>query len=1553
MKKTALLLLIATAVLFLTGERIILFSANLFLKFTFAGEFVSKFSSDKSSFSKGKLLWEGVKIAHGKYETIEIEKASVQPFFKGFSLIPSFKICIEDPQIHLGQETLSSFFLENKKKFPNCEIEVKNGKVFLESREVVQFSIVQELKDYHLDFTLDQLQLDEIAFLFPTVPTLEGSVSGKIQVQTESGVFKEGKIDCEVFDLKIFKNNRKISVKNVEIKSNLLEKEFAPPLFAFLFGERFFPAHFRMHFEGGEIESETVKISSLQGFISHESSLGLKTEITGIVGENASSAFLWEGKGYFTSSFQNWLETSVTFKGDKESSFFLQAEEIDKELAEVNVSAENMPSQIGSFFLSLLGDRFAEIEKLEWKQGSLSFASIFHFNKRKLTSFETISLEGTNLIFFDPVRKVTFQTAFLDAKGECFLDEIFKSSLELYLEGGVATLEKEKIEVKDLFGSIKYAHQKFLSSYMELILNDRSIQMHLDGPIGGCWLSLHMQDQPEELYLDVILSNKGHWEIAGSAQIERDKFLLDEWDFLLSWQGRYPEGWATGKKIQLDRFPFTFREEKISCKGRGEIDAKFTGSHVKLSFSGRDLKLASSLFTWNFPEIKKETFSFDYDLEKKTVDLSFTFQNALGKLPQLGLDFDDIQGQFLMKNDLLTLQIEKMKSEGLKMGGEIIIDTAKESLVLCSNYLEGSIDSGKKFFRHFKKSFFTTLPMNGNLRSPMNGFYFSMLKEEDPLWGLTLMLEEGRMALGPISKLHDFQGILHWDSTDTSLHMYEAIGMFSLGQDKCILSFPFFEMKDEKTCEFDLRLSRPSWDVLVLKGSFVTEEVGEEHANLTFSFTPDCRFFGAPLEIPTLVTFDLDEIKQIELKTLCSLPSLLLCAEFMNKMGNIFPELPKFEGGTRGKMDLSLRYGFPDSHITLKGKDIFLFESEVQTMGLTARFGKDSLLVEKCFFDDLSLSFSVENGLSLSNVEAKWKDALLVTGHAQYLGDKKFDCNMQSFTLQLKEIEEFQKEFFPISPLAGSVSGNGHLSLQWEEGKPKWEADLDIHIKDLKYREFPITNLDQMHLFHSSDTGLMALGMHFDIDSKTVCKIGLLSQEKPLGKWRVSDFSLELQQNLNDFVKNLNFELPPQINTFLSTFSSVHLQGSAAFANDLSSIEISLPELSLSTFENERFSYLTKKMNHLSKVSLYYTKNHLLLSSSFPEINEKFQGILSFNTSSDFGKLFLLEENQSSFPLTLYWNWDEKGFKVSQIEGEFSGVDASFYTDVEGSLKGGVKIDFSKACRLFPETVSTLLSKYKLGDGYELKGTFSWPPDRFQGLFLGKNFEALGCQLKTFLGELDFSSEHLTLKDFRVSDAALTLSMPSFKIKKDKGEKFKAFLPHLEIEEFRPSLLKRLGEKPKEVEPFVIRKLILDDVRGNIDNAKSFSGKGNFNFINSFKREYTVFDVPSDVLGRLFGLDLELLVPVEGVMEYILKDGKLQFTSLKNCYSENKRSKFFLLDKETPYLDLDGNINLNIKMKQYVLFKFTEQFILSIGGNLADPTFQLKRKKSFFPDIGL
>ena len=161
--------------------------------------------------------------------------------------------------------------------------------------------------------------------------------------------------------------------------------------------------------------------------------------------------------------------------------------------------------------------------------------------------------------------------------------------------------------------------------------------------------------------------------------------------------------------------------------------------------------------------------------------------------------------------------------------------------------------------------------------------------------------------------------------------------------------------------------------------------------------------------------------------------------------------------------------------------------------------------------------------------------------------------------------------------------------------------------------------------------------------------------------------------------------------------------------------------------------------------------------------------------------------------------------------------------------------------------------------------------------------------------------------------------------------------------------MKEVGKEPAEIEPLVVRNLDINNLSGNLHDSDSFTGKGNLNFINSFKREHTVFDIPADFLGRIFGLDLELLIPVIGEIDFEIEEGKAVLTDLKESFSQNRRSKFFLFEKnEAPYMDFDGNLNVNIKMKQFVLFKITEHFIIKINGSLMNPTFSLKRKKSFF-----
>ena len=92
-------------------------------------------------------------------------------------------------------------------------------------------------------------------------------------------------------------------------------------------------------------------------------------------------------------------------------------------------------------------------------------------------------------------------------------------------------------------------------------------------------------------------------------------------------------------------------------------------------------------------------------------------------------------------------------------------------------------------------------------------------------------------------------------------------------------------------------------------------------------------------------------------------------------------------------------------------------------------------------------------------------------------------------------------------------------------------------------------------------------------------------------------------------------------------------------------------------------------------------------------------------------------------------------------------------------------------------------------------------------------------------------------------------------------------------------------------------------------------------FSNAPKKniQNTIFAIPAEIL-TLIGLDLTVLNPVSGSVLYDIKDGKFNLTKLKDVYSDGKHSKFNLSHKAPSHVDFAGNLNVQIRMKQYNLF---------------------------------
>jgi hypothetical protein len=139
----------------------------------------------------------------------------------------------------------------------------------------------------------------------------------------------------------------------------------------------------------------------------------------------------------------------------------------------------------------------------------------------------------------------------------------------------------------------------------------------------------------------------------------------------------------------------------------------------------------------------------------------------------------------------------------------------------------------------------------------------------------------------------------------------------------------------------------------------------------------------------------------------------------------------------------------------------------------------------------------------------------------------------------------------------------------------------------------------------------------------------------------------------------------------------------------------------------------------------------------------------------------------------------------------------------------------------------------------------------------------------------------------------------------------------------------------------LIRNCTLSHIHADLQDSHSLKGSGKLTFTNHIKKESTLLDVPLDMIKNL-GLDPHLLTPIQGEVELELQGDKIYLVNLKDAFSEAKRSEFYLPPgRDLSYIDFDGKMRIDLKMRQDVALKLTEPFILTIRGTLDNPRYGL------------
>lgn len=540
--------------------------------------------------------------------------------------------------------------------------------------------------------------------------------------------------------------------------------------------------------------------------------------------------------------------------------------------------------------------------------------------------------------------------------------------------------------------------------------------------------------------------------------------------------------------------------------------------------------------------------------------------------------------------------------------------------------------------------------------------------------------------------------------------------------------------------------------------------------------------------------------------------------------------------------------------------------------------------------------------------EAGWKQEAKTKFHGKMDSSLNCKCFLTDafYHLNTQEI-----------PVQAKLKGEGHFIYQ----NGQIEADLDFDASSVEIETHLLENKGSLHLYYTSDKGALLQGIH--LHGEFDCVIDLLEYSEEKKRWIFhgaqahipGSFLTHRFFNRIDREKALNFTADLEFTQDFSSFTCSMKEGVIPYDGTYYPIE----DLHLTHFQNKCRADLLC-LGHFFSINF--------------EINEELTGKISIG--------------KESLPLTIAWRYGSDFF-IDSIEGNFNGIEsASFHAEAPNQLVGSAHLHFTKLSWL-PSDIIDVFEEIQMGGGYEMKGRLKLEKSHpsFQGILTGKGCELFGFQFRTLFASVELTEEKVSIRNVKMSDSAGVMKIDEIRIEGTKQTPWTISIPNLTILQMRPSLLLRPGGSLGPMTPLVVRELKMHDFEGLLDDGKTYRAKGNLHFINSYKREETVFDLPANVLSRIVGLDLELLVPVVGDIDFELKDGAFYLLDLTDAYSEGKRSQFFLEMDPPPKMDLDGNIEIYIKMKQFVLLKITESFLISIDGKLEDPQFRLKKRRFF------
>ena len=1349
---------------------------------------------------------------------------------------------------------------------------------------------------------------------------------------------------------------------------------------------------------GGSWASEgSSKWENLEGFFSFNPGVGPKWQFKGKwISEKLSEEFEWEGKGYFCSRYSHWLESKCS---TPHFQITAKVKELEKERCKLDLDITHLYAEHFRMVQDFFATRFAFLGKMSLDRGMLSFSSETYFSPQEIISAEIRELTLSSFKGNFPWADIEVDKFYGSLLYEEWKDPWQSCSADIHLENGRARIFQYP-EIKEVSGDFFMEKGNFHPSSFSMKWADSTCTGTISDRIRGASIRLDAKGKAVDLFpffsqlepsselihdsfaTSFILDLDGG--LSGTFQLEKDEMVLEQIalntefnpkTFFQSSLGKFTNGWIRIESVALAKWAYLFPDWPV-LDGKADFFVRLNEDHLWIQAKASHLFFANSEVEIGVEQIAESGpgFSCDqpvelfYDLNEGNWQGRAYLNHARVRLVGPGVDFEDAELDVVLNGKRFDMGIIQAKSHQLAFTGRVCLDLCTHPFleVFCSE-AEGEVEDVKAFLSHFRLDLLHHIPLFGKVKTIDEGLFLRACFKPNKTeldWSVRACLENVSWEINPFCHIEDFSGEFQWDSLTRSFLLVLGQGQCMVeGEDPMMFSCPFFEYneKEQDYWAFDFRLQKPTWDILRLKGY----AIGKENKVCVQLNRSQSSFFGTDLNIEKWdfhPNFQIDHFvmhPEIEGEKL----DFQLC--FLFHMHVLpFSEISINSFQMKGLIDCYFEWKGENAELVLQAKELNFRDHKIHEFFLKGKKERDWNF-EKVLIDDVEAHFSLgkENGeWNIPSLHIRYPDAFSLDTSLSLSDELSLDVHINRIEMDLDAWKSPYRQNFPqpLQECKGVILGKGNFKMQLQDPGNTWEIDLRLDPAVLSIGRLGLHQNCPMELHFSSKEDFNIKGL----------KIEFHHPDMDLSHFHVNVRNLFFSHQRNLWCFDSSFHLP---SSFFSIFESAarkteidhvipllhwlqnklewnrELDFSALLecSYDFHAFRLMIPEI----------DFLSPK-HHLEEIVFQYERKESHLSFDYELRNTKFRISTGIDLDDEItGNLLVADEWPAKVkPLIVSWHFSgEEGFKITTIQGTACGLDAYFHEELEPlstamELVGTVKIDVSKLSRFLPLETALFFHELEMGKGYELRGklTLDGEHSSFQGILGGKQFELFGFQMKTLLSRVQWTKNKIEITDLKASDSAGIMKIDRILIEKNQG-RWELFIPSFRMTEFRPSLLVTADGKQEEIKPLVIRELSFAKFQGWLDDINTFTGIGYLHFINSFKRGHTVFDLPADFFGRIIGLDLELLTPVTGTLEYEVRDGKCYLTQMKETYSEGKRSKFFLVDgEERPYIDFEGNLDINIQMKQYVLFKITEAYILSIKGNLGKPQVSLERKKSLF-----